>query len=110
MGCVKKVIPWVIDPIGMGINTLTGGKFPYTPGGVANAVLNPPKRLQPQRSADPEPQPTIQAPRISLIYPTQPPPLQPRPTPRPRTGAPAGADSDKTAGLVSGRRGGSLLA
>lgn len=108
MSCIKKVIPWVVDPIGMIIHDATDGGFPYTPGGMVNQVLNPPTRPQPQ--VQPQPKPTVQAPQVSLIYPATGGPPHPPPTVRPRIGSPSGSDTDKTAGLVSGRRGGSLLA
>ena len=97
MGCVKKVVPWLIDPVGMAVHKATG--FNYTPGGVVNAVLNKPKMpAQPVRK--PAATPTIPKP------PPPPPPWHPAPAAEPmakrpgREGSGSTASSDRTRGLI----------
>jgi hypothetical protein len=112
MGCVKKVVPYLIDPIGSAIYDTTG--FAYTPGGMVNQALNAP-------SPPPKPAPAAPAPTITMPSPPPPPPPPPpwhpaklegqRPTGHEGTGA--GAAADTTRGLVASKKGGagkSLLA
>lgn len=104
MGCVKKVAPWVVDPLGMLIHQTTG--FGYTPGGMVNQILNPPPR---PTAATREVTPTPALPK--------PPPPPPPWHPATNTGATPGAQhvgsptsdsSDRTRGLIRGgmKRGG----
>jgi len=102
MGCVKTVVPWIIDPVGMAIQKTTG--FSYTPGGFANTALNPPSVSKSR------PAPTPQAPPPPP--PPPPPPWHPAPMkaqePSPRSGhegTGASASSDTTRGLLKNKGG-----
>lgn len=111
MGCVNKVVPFIVDPIGTAIHYATGGKFDLTPGGQINKALNMPKPKPKPQPVIQKP-PTITMPSAPTVTMKAPPPKQPE-APRPRItheGAPAGASSDKTKGLLKKPGvGGSLL-
>lgn len=95
MGCVTKVVPWIIDPAGMAISTASGGKIP-TIGGVVDRQLNPPPKPAPHvaPAASPGPQmPVLSGPKIT--GPSVPAANAAAPPPGDKAGAQPGTDATK---------------
>lgn len=105
MGCVKKVTPWLVDPLGTFIHQTTG--FGYTPGGALDATLNRP--AAPARTtAQPATTPQLPTPPTPPSWrPTA--PLAPTRARVERTPPGAGPSADTTRGLLKRGGGRSLL-